>query len=486
MVGTRGRQRYDGIRCFFVLAAALVGGTSCGAREQPAPWRPPDVLLISLDTVRADHLSLYGYSRETTPRIDRFARESIVFERAYAPTPQTLSSHASLFTGLYPVAHGLVKRGTVLSLEIPTMAELLSAHGYRAAAFVNAYFLAPEFGFSRGFEHYDFSHDIDDVRDADATNAAILSWIDGIAADEPFFLFAHYFDPHSDWERLPYDASEPFSSRFVGDAPDSFRAGNGTVWASRYLGLLNRENLPLSSADLRHLSDLYDAGIAYTDDRVGALLDALDSRGRLDRTIIILTSDHGEEFRDHGRLLHTQNYEELMHVPLLVSFPEMRGHATASCRDRGGAVVRPGRADGLVQHVDLLPTLAECIGFTIPENVQGVSFLPALFGGATKRKAVYFDTVDDSQRGVLRDDGWKLIEWPRRGRRRLYHLGTDPREQDDRSGKDPELAAALAARIETHLADAGVDRVPVGQVAVPEDVHRALEALGYVREESSE
>jgi arylsulfatase len=464
---------------------AITAGTSCGTAEQVSPWRPPDVLLISLDTLRADYLMTYGYARETTPRLAQLAQQSIVFDRAYAPAPHTLPSHASLFTGLYPATHGLVARGTVLSAEIPTLAELLSRQGYQTAGFVNAYFLAPEFGFSRGFGHYDFAHDIDDFRDAEATNAAILSWIDD-SREEPLFLFAHYFDPHSDWDHLPYDAPEPFSKRFVGDPPETFRAGNGKVWASRYLALLNRENLPVSAEALRHTSDLYDAGVAYTDDSVGALLDALESRGRLERTIIIVTSDHGEEFREHGKLLHTQVYEELMRVPLLVSLPEMRGHAAGSCRDRRESTGRPGRVHGLVQHVDFLPMLAECLGFPVPENVLGPSFLGALFGEATKREAVYFDTVDGSQQGILREDGWKLVESLRRGERRLYHLGEDPGEQRDRSNDHPELMTALASQLEAHVADAAASRIAADRIAVPEEVHQALEALGYVRDEPKE
>lgn len=486
MASNSTRTRPGRLRCALALAAGIAAGPSCGVGEETHAWRHPDVLLISVDTVRADHLTTYGYARDTTPRIAELARESMVFERAYAPTPHTLSSHGSLFTGLYPISHGLVKRGTVLSPDVPTLAELLSAHGYHTAGFVNAYFLSPEFGFSRGFEHYDFAHDIDDFRDADATNADILSWISGIG-DGPLFLFAHFFDPHSDWNRLPYEAPADFSDRFVGDPPDSFRAGNGKVWASRYLALLNRERTPVSAEARRHLSDLYDAGLAYTDDRVGMLLDALESRGRLERTIIILTSDHGEEFQEHGRMLHTQNYEELMRVPLFVSLPEMRGLGGPSCRGReGGASARPGRVRGLVQHVDFLPTLAECIGFPAPERVQGSSFLSAVFGGATEREAVYFDTVGDAQRGILRADGWKLIESRRSGTKRLYHLETDPAEQQDRSSRHPELVATLTEQLEAHLAEVGAAGVAADEISVPEHVHQALEALGYVHDEAED
>src|SRR5690606_22206633 len=178
---------------------------------------------------------------------------------------------------------------------------------------------------------------------------------------EPYFLFVHYFDVHSDWDELPYDAPEPYRRTFAGDPPPGFRTGEGRARATRWLVEQNRRGLDLRAEELAYLRGLYDAGIAYTDAQVGALLDGLAARGRLDRAIVVLTADHGEEFGEHGRLLHTQVYDESLRIPLLVSLPEMRGAAAPGCRPRPGAApAAAGRSDALVQLVDVFPTLAEC------------------------------------------------------------------------------------------------------------------------------
>lgn len=463
-------------------AALLLAALACGDAGDE-PWSPPDVIVISVDTLRADHLPTYGYPRPTAPHIDALARTALVFERAYAEAPHTLPSHASLFTGLYPGRHGVLDRGDTLAPEVPTLAELLAAQGYQTAAFTSCYFLTPEFRLERGFAHYEFANDIESPRSADATNRAVLAWIDTLG-DAPFFLFAHYFDVHSDWKELPYDAPEEYRRRFAGDPPAGFRTGNGSVVATRWLALQNRNGSRLSAEELRYTEHLYDAGIAWTDAQIGALLDALAERGRLDRTIIILAADHGEEFQEHGKLLHTQIYDELLRIPLLISLPEMRGASGPSCRPRPSLpAAAAGRTRALAQHVDLLPTLADCLGIDAPPGVQGRSLLP-VFGGATSiRDAAYFDTPRGNQTGILRDD-WKLIEMPASGRRRLYRLDQDPGEQHDVSAREPARTDALAAELAAHRRENEAGRVDGADVAVPESIHKALESLGYVREEA--
>jgi arylsulfatase A-like enzyme len=465
------------------VATLLLAALACGDAGDE-PWRPPDVIVISVDTLRADHLPTYGYPRPTAPHIDALARTALVFERAYAEAPHTLPSHTSLFTGLYPGRHGVLDRGDTLAPEVPTLAELLAAHGYQTAGFTSCYFLTPEFRLERGFAHYESANDIESPRSADATNRAILAWIDTLR-DGPFFLFAHYFDVHSDWDRLPYDAPEEYRRRFAGDPPAGFRTGNGAVAATRWLTLQNREGSTLSAEELRYIEHLYDAGIAWTDAQIGALLDALAKRGRLGRAIIVLTADHGEEFQEHGKLLHTQAYDEALRIPLLISLPEMRGGRGPTCRPRPALPsTAAGRTRALAQHVDLLPTLADCLGIEPPPGVQGHSLFPVLGGAAAARDAAYFDTPRGNQRGILRDD-WKLIEMPVSGRRRLYQVDRDPGEQQDVSAREPARTDALAAELAAHRRENEAGRVDGMDVAVPESVHKALESLGYVREGSA-
>jgi arylsulfatase A-like enzyme len=376
----------------------------------------------------------------------------------------------------------VLDRGDTLAPDAATLAELLAAQGYQTAAFTNCYFLGPEFRIERGFARHDFAHDIESPRDAATTNEAVLAWVDALAPG-PMFLFTHYFDVHSDWDQLPYDAPDEYKRRFAGDPPPGFRASGDGVTATRWLARQNKQGPDLRPEEIDHLRGLYDASIAYTDAQVGALLDGLDQRGRLRDAIVIVTADHGEEFLEHGRLLHTQVYEEAMRVPLLVSLPEQRGARGASCRPRPGfAPQPPGRTDALVQHVDLLPTLADCLGFPVPAAVQGRSFLAALGGGPSARDAVYFDTPRGSQRGILRD-GWKLIVTPTSGRRRLFHLERDPAEKQDLAAREPARVAALAEELARHRTENEAGRVAGERIEVPDAVHEALEALGYLRED---
>jgi arylsulfatase A-like enzyme len=467
------------------MAVATLLLTSLGCRDAgDAPWRPPDVIVISVDTLRADHLPTYGYPRPTAPHIDTLARTALVFERAYTEAPHTLASHTSLFTGLYPGRHGVLDRGDTLAPEVPTLAELMAAQGYQTAAFTSCFFLTPAFRLERGFAHYEFAHDIESPRSADETNRAILAWIDTL--DEgPFFLFAHYFDVHSDWDRLPYDAPDEYRRRFAGDPPVGFRTGNGSVAATRWLTLQNRTGTTLSAEELLYIEHLYDASIAWTDAQIGLLFDALAKRGRLDRAIIVVTADHGEEFQEHGKMLHTQIYDELLRIPLLISLPEMRGERGPTCRPRPGLPsVAAGRTRAMAQHVDLLPTLADCLGIDSPPGVQGHSLFPVLGGAAPTRDAAYFDTPRGSQTGILRD-GWKLIETPASGRRRLFQVEQDPGEKQDVATREPARTDALAAELAAHRRENEADRVEGMDVAVPESVHKALESLGYVREGSA-
>jgi arylsulfatase A-like enzyme len=473
------------LRISRALAIGLVlagSGASTGCDSHPPPWRPPDLIVISIDTLRADHLPTYGYARPTAPRIDELAAQSMVFERAYSVAPHTLPSHTSLFTGLYPGRHGVLDRGDTLAPDVGTLAEMLAAQGYQTAAFTNCYFLMPEFRIDRGFALHDFAHDIESPRNAAATNRAVLSWVDALGP-QPFFLFVHYFDVHSKWDELPYDAPEEYRRAFAGDAPAGFRTGDGEVSATRWLVRQNRQGPNLSEEEVRYLQRLYDAAIAYTDGQVGVLLDGLAERGRLDHAIVILTADHGEEFGEHGRFLHTQVYDEDLRVPLLVSLPEMRGGPGPTCRPRTSpAAVAPGRTDAMVQNVDVLATIADCLALEPPAGVQGRSFLAALGGGREPREAAYFDTPHGYERGIQRD-GWMLVELPASGKRRLYQLDRDPGEQRDVAGAHAERVQALASELARHRQDNEAGRVAGERVPVPEQVHEALEALGYLRDD---
>jgi arylsulfatase A-like enzyme len=476
-------RRLPGLRALR-LATVIAGVASLGCDAFSArAWRPPDIVMISIDTLRADHLPTYGHPRPTAPNIDAWARQSLVFDRAYTEAPHTLPSHASLFTGLYPSRHGVLERGDTLAPGIATIATMLAGRQYRTAAFVNCYFLGPDARIMRGFTHFDHDYggnDLSAQREAEATNEAVFAWADGLGEDpNPYFLFVHYFDLHSDWEGLPYHAPEPYRSRFVREPPPGYRSGDGTLSATAYMRSLNEKRIRLSEDELRYLTDLYDASIAYTDAQVGALLAGLERRGRLRDAIVVVMADHGEEFQDHGKLIHGQLYDEVMRIPLLVSLPEMRGEPGPSCR--GLEAPAAGRSDALVQHVDVMPTIADCLGEPTPDGVQGQSFLGVLAGAPGPRTTAYFDTSLGYQRGVYRD-GWKWLEDPPTGARQLYDLRADPRERRNLAKQDLARGTEMSAELARHRADNEAARIASERVDVSPEVHEALEALGYVEE----
>jgi arylsulfatase A-like enzyme len=459
--------------------AVLVGGLgallACAPAEAPFP---ANVVLISIDTLRADRLPTYGYERDTGPSVEALARRSLVFDRAYTEASHTLLAHASLFTGLYPDSHGVIRLEDALAEDVPTLAELLRAAGYRTGAFVNAGLLDPKFGLWRGFDRYDYRGDlvqrrmdgrIQFGRSASQTNAAVLEWL-AVEPERPFLLFVHYFDVHSDWRDLPYESPPEFRRRFEASRPAGFQTGNGEFFASLYLLYMNEQGLDYSRADLDYLASLYDGGVAYTDFEVGVLLAALERSGQLERSLVILLSDHGEEFGEHGKLLHDQVYEELVHVPLLLAFP-----AADSRTQRDFAPRRVGVA---AQLVDLLPTVADYLGLDAPEGSQGVSLLRMLDEGDAAQRPVYFRNQSGSQYG-LRAGRWKWVARENAGE--LYDLDDDPRETRDLAPREPAQAARLAALLEDWRARSTAERVTPGP-ATPLDpgVRRELEALGYV------
>jgi arylsulfatase A-like enzyme len=300
-----------------------------------APAEPTNVLLIVLDTLRADHLSAYGYGRPTSPRLDSFAKQGVLFENAFSTTSWTLPSHASLFTGRYSREHRASWKnpGGMFSSGSPTLAEVLRSRGYRTAAFsANPFWVSRETGLGRGFirfEDYCQSvadgllrtaygrafhsavlrrlgfEDIPARRRAQQINGSVLSWIRRDPR-RPFFVFANYIDTHD-----PYLPPEPFASKF---SPRPPRGILNTV--------MRRFDPSLTAAERQAEIDAYDGAIAYLDHHLGRLLDELEGMGLADNTLVVITSDHGEAFGEHGLFLHSHSlYRELVHVPLLVRLP---------------------------------------------------------------------------------------------------------------------------------------------------------------------
>lgn len=407
---------------FLVLLAATVAfaGTVIGTRPQA---RPSNVVIITLDTTRADRLPAYGFSGVATPALDRLAREGVVFDRAETVTPLTLPAHVSLFTGLYPQHHQVRDNADVpLAAATPTLAELLRARGFQTAAFVASVVLSAHRGLARGFDAYaDGSHDGGPAPRRRAGTVVVdeaSSWID-LHKRVPFCLWVHLYDVHGP-QTLPLE----------------FRRAYG---------------------------DSYEGGIAYADAQISRLLDVLERNHLLASTVIVVAGDHGESLGEHGEREHgVFVYESTMHVPLIVRSPG----------------VRPGRVSDLVSLVDVLPTVLDLLRARHATRLDGVSLVPAMHGARIQEREIYAESMYPAHFGwspirMLRDERMKFIEAPRP---ELYDLAADPFEQRDLSLERPGVIDAMRARLARVAA-----AVPEGKKPAPAgDTVRALAALGYV------
>jgi arylsulfatase A-like enzyme len=430
----------------------------------------PNLLVVSIDTLRADHTSPYGYGRDTTPGLSALAAQGTLFAVAYAPSPSTAPSHATLFTGQYPGSHGLLKNGIDLDGRMRTLAEILGEHGYQTAAVVSSFVLDARFGFDQGFGTYldDFPKDeakgkVDTWEDheveggfdarADDTTRRVLRWLWlDRDAERPFFLFVHYFDPHT-----PYSPPPGTLLRFP---PDPYPAGAGDAGDRRREGIRG-----------------YDAEIVFADQEVGRLLEELDRLELAGETLVVVTADHGEGLLDHGFWRHGVDvHEEAVRIPLVVRWP--------------GVVAAGRRSDAPVELVDLAPTLLDLLGVDhSPEHFEGRSLAAYLRGegelDADDPVFLYRRNYDPTvvkdeqlageQHGVRRGH-WKLIDRSQ-GDDALYDLARDPGERDNRIDAEPERAAALRRLLDEWRSGHAEPSAPP---ALDPEERRALEALGYV------
>lgn len=463
-----------------ISARLLTGGVlllaSCSPSPAPDGSSPPPVVFISFDTCRADLFGvLSGESPSLTPRLDRFAKDSVVFENAFVQAPHTLPSHMSMLTSVYPDVHGVKPDQDPLPDALVTLPEILQEAGYDTVGLVTSEWLKPEFGFGRGFDRYQLlPHE---PTYADRVNGAALAHLRRVG--EPYFLFLHYYDLHSDFDQ------GAAANKFPYYAPLQYRAGldvsaDGGEFCdregncnTRYLMATDRERRRLPQSEIDTIHGLYRAAMPLLDAEMGAFFDDLRRYGLYRDALIVLTSDHGEEFREHGRFLHSQPYDETVRVPLFIKFP--------------GSWAAGTRVAEVVESVDILPTLLDHLGIGVPESAQGGSLLGLVEGeGSRPDHAVLSqDTIQQARYG-LRTDDVKLIFDFKSSRRELYDLREDPEEEADVAAERAELADELerrmkrlvAANRQLHQAYA-TGGGGEGDVLSDEERKR-LEALGYV------
>jgi arylsulfatase A-like enzyme len=390
-----------------VLLAAPVAG--CGHTTGR-----PGLVLILIDTLRADHLGAYGYSRNTTPFLDSLASRGVLFQDCIAAAPWTLPSAMSLMTGRLPSGHRVENDGMKLSAGIPTLAEVLQASGYSTSAVISHIYVSGVFGFDRGFQRFEdfgltrdyrFEAGLEPRASKVTDRAAQLFRGMKRARGGGFFLFVHYFDPH--WD---YDPPPPFDKRF-GSAYHGAITGSYQSFSHYAL-----PGVEMSPADRQHLVDLYDGEIAYTDAQIGRLLETLRKEGAGEDTLVVVTADHGEEFKEHGALGHGRNlYDEVIRVPLIAA------------RLGGKGPVRRVREQ--VRDIDIFPTFCEIAGATVPAGVRGKSLTGFLAGKQGSSRGAVSETIRfDAYRKSYREPGRKLIVRLEDNRHEYYDLTADPGE----------------------------------------------------------
>lgn len=408
------------------LAAALVAGCT-GESPSPAPAADTPVFIISIDTLRADRLPAYGYAKGSTPAIDRFRRDAVLFRSAFSQVPLTLPSHASLMTGLLPYRHGVRDNvGYDMKEEQKTLASILKENGYTTGAAVSSFVIRRGTGMERGFDEYDDLMTVSPMetltswtRDGDLSRELLSKWLDA-GRGPKVFGFLHLYEPHG-----PYTPPEPFKSQ---------------------------------------LADPYDGEIAYADAIVGRFLDDLRAKGLYDRALIVLMSDHGEGLGDHGELAHgVLLYNEAIRVPLMVKLP---------ANARAGEEVT-----GVAALVDLFPTILARLGIRVPEGIDGVDLFAE--GGVAPARVVYSESYYQrlhygwKELVSLVDAKHHFIEAPTV---ELYDRAADPRQTRNIAADERRVVAERRREAQSILRDHPFEQP---RAADPEEVAK-LTALGYL------
>ena len=425
--------------------------------------RFPNVILILCDTLRADHLSCYGYHRTTSPFIDSLKTRGLFFKKCYSNASRTGPSISSLFTSLYPISHGAVNSleswdlKAVLDEKNVTMAEILRKNGFYTHAVFSNVNASPEFGYAQGFK----SHSFDNYQSAQKVRLSVIKILKKLKRKKPFFLYLHFMDPHN-----PYKPPEPFDNYFDPDYQGMIEDDKPGLFDD-----IMSENQKLSPRDLSHISAQYDAEILYFDRELQSLFQSLDSMGLIEDSVIIFTADHGEEFYEHGKFLHGYTlYQEQLHVPLIIL----------------GKDIPVKKISVPVSLLDLLPTLLSWMNIEIKTDrpFQGRDITP-LFKGDTLPPPILFAEASLNAvftikyKTIIKED-WKYIYDFLHDSEELYNLETDPGEQSNLVSHQVKQLAIFRQEMQNFLRMAPGE---IRQKFVPLDKksREQLKNLGYIQ-----
>lgn len=403
-----------------------------------------DIILISIDCLRPDHLGCYGYEKDTSPNIDNLAKEGIIFSKAISTSSWTLPAQISLFTSKYPLTHGVIGDGLSLGESDITLAEILKRNGFITAAFVGAPYMASDFGFNQGFDIYDdhtIYHESEDASHQDVTsprlNEAVLNWL-GENYHLNFFLFIHYWDTH--YEYIP---PPPYKENF---------------------------------------ENPYDGEIRFIDEHIGMLTKKLKEMGIFDNSLIILTADHGDEFMEHSDMGHRHSlYQEVIHIPFILKLPSAQS-----------SNILNNRIDDYVSIIDIMPTIIDVSGIALPKKLEGLSLCPLIYGkSGISRPEIYaelfYSRIGIHQVSVI-EERFKLIYYlDHPEREELFDLVRDPGEKDNllkhESGEFRAVEERLFEKIEPRIKKAWglLKQTTVRPEEYKKELRERLKSLGYIQ-----
>jgi arylsulfatase A-like enzyme/thioredoxin-like negative regulator of GroEL len=425
-----------GLSALFVVGVLFVSKTD---ETEPMGLAHPHVIIITLDTTRADRLGCYGYQKAITPNLDELCREGVRFEQCIAPAVFTLPAHASIFTGMYPAHHAVRINGSAaLSSRAVTLAEYLRDAGYLGAAFISSFVLDGRWGLKQGFDFYDDKivmenkrqFDIGKVqRPADRVVDSAISWLNGRTDVKPLFMWLHFYDPHT-----PYDPPQEFR-----------RAHPETV------------------------QGLYDGEISFMDHQIGRFIDDLKKRGMYDNCTVVALGDHGESLGDHGELTHGFfAYQSTIHVPMIMKFPQGQF--------AGMSISSP------VSAVDLTPTILSLLGLKEKEALNGHSLLPLLNQSGKRRGIVLAESLAPfllygwAPIYAAIDGSSKLIDTPES---EFFDLQEDPFEKNNLYGRKPVQGGLLRKKLKTYLSSVEKKQISTDSANLDQETLNKLASLGY-------
>jgi arylsulfatase A-like enzyme len=477
------------------MSCKVTGGVNSFMEQR----EKPNIVLMVMDCARADHMSCYGYHRQTTPYLDQLASKGVLYENAISPAPWSLPAHWSIFTGLFPARHGVWNKYLALSPQYQTIAQILGAEGYDTAAFSNNPYVGIKNGFGRGFAAFEELFRIRERRTllnltkraankilltafklkfdgAYRTNRMIKRWLTSRPNPQrPFFFFVNYMEPHE-----PYQPPWPYRSRFIDERVRT--ASRGVVADyTRTGGTTKIHNCRLSDWDVAVDVALYDAELAFLDAQLHSLFSYMEQRGFLDNSLLIITSDHGHSLGEHGYIGHAADwlYDTQVRVPLILYGPQILPPAT--------------RVPRQVQLVDIVPTILAMLGSKQGDwahQLQGQSLLPEDQNDHHRPFTVVHARyrVEQGARErelmAIRTDDYKYI-WTKNGHDELYHIKQDPAERHNVIDQTPTKVSELQALLRAWLSSHG----PVGnesqeyaalEVELDQEVESRLRALGYI------